>query len=110
MRLAEYPFYSGVYRGSLSFENFDALVSGASGLLDEMTFGRLRGHPITDDIKMAVCAIVDKLFESQETRGISSEKIGNVSVTYSRAGTDSVPLSSVAKRYIKDKTLFYRGV
>lgn len=110
MRFAEYPFYSGIYYGSLSFEKFDALVSGASGFIDEITFGRLRERHITDDVKMAVCAVIDELSKNEEVRGISSEKIGNVSVTYSSSKADSIPLSRLAKRYIEDKSLFYRGV
>lgn len=110
MRFVEYQFYSTVYRGSLDFEKFDALVSGASCFIDEITFGRLREKPITDDIKTAVCAVVDRLAEDRRERSVSSEKIGNVSVTYNNAETSGDSILTVAKRFIKDKSLFYRGV
>lgn len=110
MRFAEYPFYCDVYRGSLGFEKFDALISGASCFIDEITFGRLRGKPITDDVKSAVCAVVDRLAEDDGERSVASEKIGNVSVTYNCTQSKSDSVLSIAKRYIKDKSLFYRGV
>ncbi|MCO7138267.1 hypothetical protein NIF40_12195, partial [[Clostridium] leptum] len=68
-------------------------IREASALVDQLTYGRLqKGAEVTDPVKMAVCAAIESLFQSDKeaqtvSPGIKSETVGSHSVTYEDAGT-----------------------
>ena len=94
MDYATYDDYVGIYRGTvLEPTDWPLVCREASALVDQLTYGRLqRVAPVTDPVKMAVCAAVESLFQSDKevqavSPGIKSESVGSHSVTYEDAAT-----------------------
>lgn len=83
MAYADYVFYQAVYGGALDEETFNAAIQNASAYIDAVTWGRLRrGWPVTDDVRMACCAVVDAVSRSQAYTGaISGRPLGLASFT-----------------------------
>ena len=84
---ADYVYYKDTYRGNRITESeWPALSRRADSYLDTITYGRLQqGWPLTDDIRMAACALADTLYQQQTEQtaaGIKSESTGSQSVTY----------------------------
>lgn len=85
MFYADYPFYAESYQGTaIPNAEWDAFCVRASAHIDCHTFGRLKcGASVTDDVRMAVCAVAEALKKQQaEPMGIKSENVDGYSVTY----------------------------
>lgn len=118
-KYADYGFYINEFGGkTIKADDFDSAVLKASTFLDKITFGRIK-EP-TDDIRFAACAIAERIVTlSQalnESKGgaVSSEKNGDVSVTYN-VNIQSAYSSeayreyySIAAALIRDKRLLER--
>lgn len=61
MVYADYTYYQVCYGGSsLELPQFIAAARRASAYIDMITWGRLkRGWPVTEDVRMACCALAD---------------------------------------------------
>lgn len=87
---ADYSFYRSPFGGSfLSEAEFPALERRAELHIDLITLGRLRHQPITDQVKMAVCAVAEVLKRYEQTEraaetavGLKSENNDGYGVTY----------------------------
>lgn len=91
---ATYDDYVGLYHGTaLEPTDWPLYIREASALVDQLTYGRLqKGAEVTDPVKMAVCAAIESLFQSDKeaqtvSPGLKSETVGSHSVTYEDAGT-----------------------
>lgn len=89
---ATYNDYESLYQGTvLEPTDWPPYAREASALVDQLTYGRLqRNSEVTDPVKMAVCAAVESLFQSDKevqavSPGIKSESVGSHSVTYEDA-------------------------
>lgn len=90
MIYADYEFYTATYGGDQIKEaDWTKTAREASAYLDQLTFGRLQGHPerVTEEVKMAVCAAADVVGRYgaaavSSAPGIASESVGGQSVTY----------------------------
>lgn len=117
----DYAFYVDEWKGSLideaAFSNF---AIKASAEIDRITFYRIRKiEQVTDEVKVAVCAVIDELLKieaaTSASYGKKSETIGKQSVTYdetlkkSGAGYYGM-LRGVASPYLMKTGLLYRGV
>lgn len=85
----EYSYYTGTYCGSaISEEEWPAVEREAAAYIDQLTFGRLkRGEPVTDEVRMAVCAVADvaqrySLASQGYSAGKASENVDGYSVSY----------------------------
>lgn len=117
----DYAFYVDEWKGSLVSEAaFSNFAIKASAEIDRITFYRIRkSEQAMDEVKMAVCAVIDELFKieaaTSESYGKKSETIGKQSVTYDGtikkggAGYYKI-LRSVAVPYLMKTGLLYRGV
>ncbi len=90
---ADFGFYCDTFHGSaINEEDFPRLVLRASAVIDQRTFGWAERVFNTEQpantvlaIRMAACAVADEIkgYEaSGEQDGITSERVGNHSVTY----------------------------
>ena len=95
MIYADYEIYTATYGGTQIQEaDWVKAAREASAYIDQLTFGRLQGHPerVTEEVQMAVCAAAEVVgrYEAalaQHTAGIASESVGGQSVSY-RSGTE----------------------
>lgn len=132
--MVAYDFYQEKFFGdTIPEESFPKFEARALDELHLITHGRLKGRrSYNDDEKKAVCAIAEKLYlldvetkhagVDAEGRGkvISSESVGNESVSYSVQKSDiSAAVTSeqergkliytAAKRYLSETGLLYAG-
>ena len=90
MIYADYEFYTATYGGNQIEEaDWTRTAREASAYIDQLTFGRLQGHPerVTEEVQMAVCAAAEVVGRyqaavTQNAAGVASESVGGQSVTY----------------------------
>ena len=87
MAYADYIYYAGTYHGqTIQDDEWPALAVQSSAHIDRFTFGRLkRGAPVTDDVRMAVCAVADVVKAHKPAGNIQREDVDGYSVTYENA-------------------------
>lgn len=118
---ADYDFYSGDYHGKMSEAEYAIYAGSASAYIDYHTFGRidetaLSDNTLSEKIKRACCSCADLLYSHEKAGGgvVSSEKVGDYSVTYANAdssGSDiDKRLYNRLKIYLGATGLMYRGV
>jgi len=124
---ADFDFYKDIYLGTmLTQAEFPRLAMRASAIVDQVTFGRVATVMEADEdtdtiekIKLATCGIAElvKQLDKVESGGageIASERVGNHSVSYVQNATaamsDDDKFLRVAKLYLFDTELLYRGV
>jgi hypothetical protein len=121
---ATYSYYTTTYLGTeIASADFAQLALRASAMIDRLTFNRAAAiiaantpAETVDAIQMATCAVAEEI-QSIESAGnndgISSERIGNYSVTYTANAaaqmTRSQKLSVAAALYLASTGLMYRG-
>lgn len=119
---ADYEFYSTDYLGTeITSTAFPQLALRASAVIDRITFDRASAI-IEDDededtielIQLATCAIAD-VMQSQSTieKEVSSEKVGNHSVTYvvnkDMEKTNTEKQVDAARLYLWNTGLMFQG-
>lgn len=116
----DFVFYKEKWSGSLVDEAaFSRFAIQATYEVDRMTFGRVTEDVLTDDIRFAVCAVIEKMHSlelaSEGHIGKKSETVGNYSVTFD----DSINEGNVKYRrtlrdaaypYLSNTGLLYKGV
>lgn len=123
MIYADYEFYTTTYGGDQIKEaDWTRTAREASAYLDQLTFGRLQGHPerVTEEVKMAVCAAADVVGRYgaaavSSAPGIASESVGGQSVTYrsnsEQASGKGVEINQAVSLYLPlSHPLRYAGV
>lgn len=108
MAYATYDDYLLLYGGTcLTEESFQAAVGEASAEVDRYVFGRLSaGADVTDEVKKAVCAAAEAVYDRQAAtaRGsVSSENVDGYSVSYGSPSSQS----SFYARQIQQKIGLY---
>ena len=111
MAYADYVFYTNEYKGKSIPENaFEELAAKAGFFIDSITFNRIGEDDVPDKVKMASCAVAEEIHKQNEDKRVSSEKIGNYSVTYT---TDSwkpeKKMYNAAALHLANTGLMYRG-
>lgn len=113
----DYDFYKESYGGtSVPQNSFLRFSIKASAYIDKITFGRIpkmyitdstdEGYNVPDEVKFAVCAVIDIDKKIEDDGGvISSESEGNHSVTY----VDGISTMSEEKKINEAATLFLNG-
>ena len=119
---ATWTFYDETYLGTAITEaNFPALALRASATLDQITFSRAAvvitdndDADLVESIQMATCAVADEYQrQSDEGKEVTSERVGQHSVTYAVNNvmklSDDEKLARVAKLYLGNSGLMFRG-
>jgi hypothetical protein len=122
---ADYAYYTATFLGTaIASADFGRLSVRASKHIDALTFGRadaiITADTDTDKIdaiKMAMCAVADELQKDEISGGrdnVTSEKVGNVSVSYGASGqmtkTLGQKISDAALLWLWETDLMYRGL
>ena len=111
---ADYDYYTSVYAGSLSEDDFARLSVAARRYINMITMGRACTAPesVRGDLADCMCAIVDEMYMQQQTSGadIASESNDGVSVTYrDNRGSPEQRLQGIAMQYLASTGLMYAG-
>jgi len=124
MAYADYTFYTGTYLGTaIVSADFAALALRASAVIDQITFDRAAvvvtaaTDTVTiDKIKKAMCAVAEELQTQDRSGGIdgiTSESIGNYSVSFAvgakKTLTSGQQLSNAASLWLANTDLLFRG-
>lgn len=108
----DYDYYSNTYQGKVKAEDFTNLEIKAKNTLDYYTFNRI--ETVDDNVKLAVCELIDFMQEDRENEGkeIESEKVGSYSVTYSKENiiSKSKKQRNIINKYLGHTNLLYRGI
>ena len=118
---AEYDFYLNDYKGSVipDAPNYDRAAVEASAYLDYVTHSHIKD--LTDEmmvkVKLAQCAVADVCYTQAQDDApnvVSSESVGNHSVTYAVSKASykqrDIEKYSKAKLYLRGTGLLYRGL
>ena len=107
----DYSYYKNEYGGKLSEGEFRPLCISACSLGDMYTFNRIKSDNVTDEVKDAVCELVDFINSRTDEKIISSEKIGQGSVTYDTKYEKSLDSSAydIVRKHLIHTELMYRG-
>ncbi len=119
MIYADFDFYSAEYLGNkIPEKDFKYYALRASEELDSRTFGRIK--EITPEIQKACCGVAEVLYSQdisckKSAQGISSEKVGNYSVSYSGSSAENDKavkkrIKSEIEKYLGNTGLLYGGV
>ncbi|MFA6930301.1 MAG: hypothetical protein WCT05_08240 [Lentisphaeria bacterium] len=114
MAWVEWDYWINEYQGEeMEPEEFSRLEAAARRYVDRQTFGRIDPENISDSIKNAVCAVIEAMQVNANGGGISSESIGEYSVTYvsgiSKSKTDGQRMRDALVMHLGDTGLLYRG-
>lgn len=114
MRTVDYAFYTAIYHGRMSEEEFQRMSVRAGAYLDALTAGRA-GEPLPDTlsikVKLALCAVADAMLYIESGGDIASESNDGISVTYASktTKTDAQRLREAAELHLAWTGLIYRG-
>lgn len=105
----DYDYYSNTYQGKVKAEDFPILETKASGILNYYTFNRI--ETVDDNVKLAVCELIDFIQEDEEGKEIESEKVGSYSVTYAKQSVfaKARKQKGIITKYLGHTNLLYRG-
>mgnify|MGYP001142462248 CR=1 FL=1 len=135
MVYADYTYYSGVYMGTVSNNDFPRLAVRASSFLDYYTQNRAKNSANLDAVKMCCCALVDKyaIIEAAQALAmknlanaaannaeVKSETVGSYSRTMATGGESALSalnatdgaknlLAATCNEYLAHTGLLYRG-
>lgn len=123
---ADYNFYQSEYLSGkaavIPSEMFGHYAKKASRIIDNNTFDNLTGvepENISGVVKMCCCELAEMLYKSDSSpisKGITNEKVGDVSVSYASADSSgqlmptASKVNSILRLWLADSGLLYRGV
>ncbi|MGN1138364.1 MAG: hypothetical protein ACI4RM_02870 [Ruminococcus sp.] len=118
---ADFDFYTKEYlcdkKAVIDTASFDFYAKQATQYIRQQTFGNINEDAeIPNCVKMCCCEIAELLYKSadNERSGITSEKVGDLSVSYESAESQGQALSKNIKSaiylWLSGTGLLYRGV
>ena len=98
----DYSYYKNEYGGKLNEDEFRPLSISACSLVDMYTFNRISSDNVIDEVKNAVCELVDFINAHTDEKIISSEKIGQSNITiYNKVYDDDKGYDTYQRTVIK---------
>lgn len=113
--MTTYAFYISQYGGKLPDNEFKRLQGRASAFLASLTLGRSESEALLpwqkNLVQMALCAVIDATFDTENGGQIVSESNDGISVSYAAKvqQTDEKRLYDAAEQYLASTGLLYRG-
>lgn len=123
---ADIEFYITKYLAGaeavIPYDDFAYYANKASRIIDNNTFDNLNGvesENIPGVVKMCCCELAEMLYKSDSSpisKGITNEKVGDVSVSYSSADSSgqvmptASTVNSILRLWLADSGLLYCGV
>lgn len=120
-----YEYYRESFLGNaIPEESFDRIAKSASAFIREITFDRVSPDDIPEDVKDAVCAVCETVYQEEEriqksgsSQEVKSMSTDGESVSYITEGSDGKSRGdvmwekkyAVARQYLIHTGLLYRG-
>ena len=113
MIAVDYDFYTQVYKGKMTQEDFERLSVKASAYLDYVTFDRINDalpDSVQQKVKLALCEVIDTYLLNEQGGELQSETVGSWSRSYKTSDktTDQQAYNTVYQ-YLANTGLLYRG-
>lgn len=110
----DYNYYAQAFLGTVIPEkSFPKAEKRAEAFINRITFGRIkRLSEIPLEVKDAICAVAEYRYQADKMApGVRSENIEGYSVSYgdTTESDRNAELYGVAKNYLSDTGLLYRG-
>lgn len=103
--MTDYNYYVDNYKGNVipDRETFDRLAVEATAYVDTLVTDRepLQYDNINAKYNTAVCAVIEVMYSQASANGISSESVGNHSITYSSTSELNKMRYDKAKIYLR---------
>lgn len=113
MMLTDFGFYIENYGGELipNDKVFDRLNVKASSFINKITFNRIDKDNVQDEIKFAICSMVDEIYNNDRIGNKTTETVGNHTISYAKLNEKDMnaKLYNIAKTFLPEE-LLYRGV
>ena len=111
MIYADYQYYQEVFKGSVipSETDFDSKALKASAFVDKVTFGRAKDNGQMEEVKNAMCAVAEVMYQNDAHYGVSSENNDGYSVTFINNSTKEMRDLKRAAYLFLPANLIYRG-
>jgi hypothetical protein len=113
---ADYAYYTGTYKGAvIDTASFDTYARKATQLIKLHTFNRIKDDNIPNEAKMCCCELAEEMYkhEKEDVGNITSEKVGEYSVSYmDKEKAESVfrgKYASIIYNWLATTGLLYRG-
>lgn len=118
MPYADYTFYSTTFGGTkITADKWNYYAGLASDYIDSATFGQAASVTDTSTLtlmKKACCLCAESVYNAEQSSNgtVSSERIGDYSVSYAGSSTaqQEKSMQMSVKRYLAHTGLLYRGV
>lgn len=117
LQYADYDYYINDYlhgQEAMSKDSFDFYAVKATKVIERYTFGCV--ETVTDDIKSCCCELAENMqaeTKSAEHSGVTSEKVGDYSVSYAASADERTERSAECRRILRlwlgNTGLLYRG-
>lgn len=114
----DYAYYKDTYKGDLIPSNkFDFYCLKATQYIKANTFDSVDENNVIDEVKMCCCELCDIIYKSEQSaksNGITSEKVGEYSVSYESSKNikenQKNEMTEVLKLWLVNTGLLYRGL
>lgn len=109
----DYQFYTDIFKGTIipDVYAFESAVIEASAYIEYITMGNVsKLKTIPDKVHMAVCAVAEVIYNESQQGSISSESVGNHSVSYNTNRDFENNKAYKARLYLAGTGLLYRGL
>jgi hypothetical protein len=112
MYFNDFKYYNEVFQSGVitDRDTFNTVITEANALIKQATHGRIT--QVTEDIQNAICSVCDVLVQRNNASSISSESLGNHSVSYQTTTTNEwqSKINNSIHLYLADTGLLYRGL
>lgn len=113
MAYASYDYYTQEFFGQAitSTDEFSRLAERASEYIDAITMCRSKTFDDSNnELKKACCAIAEFVVSEENSHGKNSESVGSWSVSYTAQKDLTVQKYNLAKQYLLNTGLLYKGM
>ncbi|MGN0533294.1 MAG: hypothetical protein ACI4IK_02940 [Eubacterium sp.] len=111
----DYIFYKDIFKGNIIPDEtaFNSSVNEAIAYINRLTRGKANNlASIPTNVDMAVCAVAEIVYKENTSSNITSESVGNHSVSYSATSSDERERKKCRKAtiYLSGTGLLYGGM
>lgn len=118
MLYADNAYYVNVWAGELiPAPAFVRYSQKATNIINAYTCGNIPADCVTDEVKRCCCELAELIYNNTKLlsdRAVSSEKVGDLSVTYESTDTvyvrQSKDIKKIIYEWLSNTGLLYRGV
>lgn len=104
----DYAYYALNYNGGLSEEEFARILPRATAVVNSLIFGRKVPDAVADNVRSAICAVVDEI-DATSSGVVASATNDGYSETYAVTRTSEQRVKDAAALYLSTTGLLFCG-